>query len=177
MEMRSPDFDSIKQINVYGMEYWSARDLMPLLGYGSKWQNFWEAIKRAMVACEEAHNRKEDHFTEASKMIELGKGAKRNVKDYALSRFACYLIAMNGDPRKPEIAAAQTYFAVATRANEMHQLRAEQEKRLEMRLKVGESYKQLAEVAHNAGVQSESFVVFIDAGIEEAQRHSRSQNL
>src|SRR6266700_5314580 len=148
---QGPDFDSIRQTNVYDMEYWSARDLMPLLGYGKKWQNFEGAIKRAITSCEESGNIVSDHFTDASKMITTGKGAARPVKDYNLSRLACYLIAQNGDPRKPEIAAAQLYFAVSTRANEMRQLREEQERRREMRLKVSESYKQLGKAAQQAG--------------------------
>lgn len=172
MDGHSPDFNSIKQVNIYGVEFWRARDLMPLLGYGKKWQNFQEAISRAMIACGEAGNVVEDHFTDASKMIEVGKGGKRNVKDYALSRFACYLIAMNGDPRKAEIAAAQTYFAVVTRAHEIHQLRKVQEERLEARVKVSESYKQLADAAKHAGVQSESFGIFMDAGYLGLHRHT-----
>jgi hypothetical protein len=102
---QQPDFDSIKRENVYGIGYWSARDLMPLLGYGHKWQNFEAAVKRAMSACEETGNSIQNHFTDASKMVVLGSGSERKVKDYHLSRLACYLIAMNGDPRKPEIAA------------------------------------------------------------------------
>jgi DNA-damage-inducible protein D len=167
-----PDFDSIKQVNVYGEEYWSARDLMPLLGYGRKWQNFENAIKRAMTACEESGNIVGYHFTDASKPISGGKGAVQNVKDYNLSRLACYLIAQNGDPRKPEIAAAQVYFAVSTRANEIHQLRKEQEERLATRLKVSDSYKALAEAAAQAGVQSEFFGIFIDAGYLGLHRHT-----
>ncbi|MBO0795979.1 MAG: DNA damage-inducible protein D [Ktedonobacteraceae bacterium] len=169
---RSPDFESIKQINVYGMEYWSARDLMPLLGYGRKWQNFEGVAKKAMTACVETDNRVEDHFTDASKPIAGGRGAVQHVKDYYLSRLACYLIAQNGDPRKSEIAAAQVYFAVSTRAHEMHQLREDQEKRLEARLKVSESYKQLAKAAHHAGVQSETFGIFVDAGYLGLHRHT-----
>ena len=152
----SPDFDSIKQTNVYGIEYWSARDLMPLLGYAKKWQNFVDVIKKAMTACIETGNIVEQHFTDASKSSPMPHGGVREVKDYYLSRFACYLVAQNGDSRKPEIAAAQVYFAVSTRAHEIHQLREEQEKRLTLRLKVSESYKQLAEAAQQSGVHSES---------------------
>jgi DNA-damage-inducible protein D len=81
-----PDFDSIKHTNIYGEEYWSACDLMPLLGYGNKWQNFEAAIKRAMIACEQVGQIVQDQFTDASKLIEAGKGAKRPVQDYLLSR-------------------------------------------------------------------------------------------
>ena len=171
MNVTSPDFDSIKQTNPYGQEYWSARDLAPLLGY-NKWQRFEDAIQRAKIACEQTGNIVEDHFTASGKVITAGKGAKHEIKDYFLSRFGCYLIAQNGDPRKPEIAAAQVYFAVSTRAFEMHQLRKEQEERLEMRLKVSESYKQLAKAAQGAGVQSERFGIFVDAGYLGLHRHS-----
>lgn len=105
-------------------------------------------------------------------MIEAGKGATRKIDDYLLSRFACYLIAMNGNPRKPEVAAAQNYFAVSTRANEIHQLREAQEKRLEKRLQVSESFKQLSGAAQASGVQSESFGIFIDAGYLGLHRHT-----
>src|SRR5450759_5115512 len=101
MEGHSPDFESIKQISPYEAEYWSARDLAPLLGY-SNWQNFQVAIRRGQTACEQVGQTVGDHFTGASKMIRAGKGARREVQDYYLSRFACYLIAQNGDPRKPE---------------------------------------------------------------------------
>lgn len=168
---QGPDFDSIKQTNVYNMEFWSARDLMPLLGY-EKWERFDSTIKRAMIACEQTGNSVDNHFPGAGKMVQLGSKAERKVKDYHLSRFACYLIAQNGDPRKSEIAAAQVYFAISTRAHEMHQLREEQEKRLAMRLKVSESYKQLGEAAQNAGVQSETFGIFIDAGYLGLHRHT-----
>lgn len=103
MQQQPPNFDSIKQISPYGVEFWSARDLTPLLGY-NKWQNFEVAIKRAMKACEQVGQKVEDQFTGVSKSILSGKGATRLVQDYLLSRFSCYLIAQNGDPRKPEIA-------------------------------------------------------------------------
>jgi DNA-damage-inducible protein D len=97
-------------------------------------------------------------------MVKLGSKAQRELKDYNLSRFACYLVAQNGDPRKPEIAAAQVYFAVTTRAHEIHQLRMEQERRLETRLRVSEGFKQLASAAGVAGILSENFGLFVDAG-------------
>ena len=160
---QSPDFELIKQLSPYNVEYWSARSLAPLLGY-TKWQNFDVAVRRAMIACEQVGQVVSDHFTGASKTIETGKGAQREIKDYLLSRFACYLIAQNGDPRKAEIAAAQAYFAVSTRQNELHQLYDEQQKRLQLRERVSENNKKLAEAAHDAGVLSRSFGEFQNAG-------------
>ena len=101
---QTPDFDSIKQLNPYGEEYWSARELAPLLGY-NKWERFEVAIQRAMTACEQVGQIVQYHFPASSKMVKLGSKAQRELKDYNLSRFACYLVAQNGDPRKPEIAA------------------------------------------------------------------------
>lgn len=148
---------------------------MPLLGYGRKWQNFEAVIKKAMIACTETGNIIEYHFTDASKPITGGKGAVQHVKDYNLSRLACYLIAMNGDPRKNEIAFAQHYFAISTRAHEIHQIRKEQEERLEIRLKVPESFKQLAHAAQGAGVLSKNFGIFVDAGYMGLHRHTREE--
>jgi DNA-damage-inducible protein D len=162
--MPGPDFDSIKHLNPYNVEYWEARQLQPLLGYASSWQNFEKVIKKAMVSCEATGNIVADHFNDAIKPITGGKGAVQQVKDYYLSRLACYLIAMNGDPRKPQIAAAQQYFAVSTRAHEMHQIWQEQETRIQIRLQVSEGNKSLAEAAAQAGVRSESFGIFHDSG-------------
>lgn len=163
MNNQSPDFDSIKQISPYGAEYWSARELAPLLGY-NKWQNFEVAIERAMIACEQVGQIVVDHFTEASKLVDVGSGAQRSVKDYLLSRFACYSIAQNGDPRKKEVAAAQAYFIISTRENELTHLLVEQEKRLHLRERVSENNKKLAHAAAQAGVLSPSFGLFQDAG-------------
>lgn len=111
-------FEALKQTNEHGAEYWSARALQPLLGY-SQWRRFEAAIERAISSCKESGNPPENHFAGAGKMIEIGKGGLRDVDDYQLSRFACYLIAQNGDHRKPEIAQAQQYFAIQTRRQEL----------------------------------------------------------
>lgn len=158
---------------MYGIEFWSARELAPLLGY-VQWRRFEDAIKRAKVSCKTNNDIVENHFANADKMVQVGSGAEREIIDYALTRYACYLIAQNGDPRKPEIAAAQAYFIISARAYEMQQIWEEQEGRIEMRMKVSESYKQLGKTAQNAGVQSESFGVFIDAGYLLSVRWWRS---
>lgn len=111
-------FESLRQTNEHNAEYWGARDLQPLLGY-TQWRRFEQAIERAMASCEASGNRPENHFAGAGEMVGLGSGSQRAVDDYHLSRFACYLIAKNGDPRKPEIAHAQQYFAVQTRRQEL----------------------------------------------------------
>ena len=125
-------FEELRRINQYGAEYWSARDLQPLLGY-SQWRRFEDAVKRAMTSCEASGNSAEHHFAGAGKPIPGGKGAVQVVQDYQLSRFACYLIAQNGDPRKPEIAQAQKYFAVQTRRQELSDQLAADMERLELR--------------------------------------------
>jgi len=111
---RRKSFEELKQINQYGAEYWSARDLQPLLGY-NHWRSFDNAVTKAITSCEKSGNEPGHHFARARKPITGGKGAVQEVDDYHLSRFACYLIAQNGDPRKPEIANAQKCFAIQTR--------------------------------------------------------------
>ncbi|WP_296752700.1 DNA damage-inducible protein D [Thiobacillus sp.] len=156
-------FEDLKQVNDHDAEFWSARDLQPLLGY-SQWRRFEDAIKRAQISCEQSGNDPAYHFAGAGKMVELGSGSRRAVEDYQLSRFACYLIAQNGDPRKPEIAQAQKYFAIQTRRQELSEQRAADVERLELRKQTSEEFKALSGAAQQAGVQSRMFGVFHDAG-------------
>ena len=125
-------FEALKQTNEHGAEYWSARKLQPLLGY-SQWRRFQQAIERAVTSCETSGNNLANHFAGAGKMVGLGSGSQRRVEDYHLSRFACYLIAQNGDPRKPEIAHAQKYFAIQARRQELSDQAAVDAERLELR--------------------------------------------
>src|SRR5450755_3550542 len=115
-----PDFESIKHLNPYKVEYWEASKPMPLLRYKT-WHEFEGAIERAKISCEAMGNIVEDHFVAGYKMVKSGSGAERQVSDYSSTHLACYLIAMNGSPRLKQIAEAQHYFAVSTRKNEMHE--------------------------------------------------------
>lgn len=156
-------FEALKQTNEHNAEYWRARDLQPLLGY-AQWRRFEQAIERAMASCEASGNNPQNHFAGAGKMVSLGSGSQRPVDDYHLSRFACYLIAQNGDPRKPEIAQAQQYFAIQTRRQELSDETAADVERLGLRKQTAEEFKALSGAAQDAGVQSKMFGVFHDAG-------------
>lgn len=159
----SRSFEDLKRVNEHGAEYWSARDLQALLGYG-QWRRFEEAIGRARTSCEQSGNPAENHFAGAGKMVLLGSGSRREVTDFCLSRFACYLIAQNGDPRKPEIALAQKYFAIQARRQELSDALVKDRERLELRRQTSEEFKALSGAAKQAGVQSKMFGVFHDAG-------------
>ena len=154
-------FEEIKRIDENGIEFWQARELLLLLGY-EKWQNAEEVIKRAKQSCINGGQIIENHFTELSKMVEVGSAAVRQIKDYKLSRYACYLIAQNGDPKKLEIAMAQTYFATQTRKQEIFQQLSDVEKRLFIRGEVSIENKKLFSTAKRAGVTN--FGSFNDAG-------------
>lgn len=160
---KTSSFEDLKLFNEHGAEYWSARDLQTLLGY-SQWRRFEDAIDRAIQSCLASGNKAGHHFAGAGKMIGTGKGAVREVEDYHLSRFACYLIAQNGDPRKPAIAQAQKYFAVQTRRQELADELAADVERVELRKQASESFKALSGAAKAAGVQNRMFGVFNDAG-------------
>ena len=160
-------FEDIKKIRADGTEYWCARELSAVLDY-NKWENFSKVIRRAKIACENSGHEVTDHFPEVRKMIEIAKGAQREVVDYELSRYACYLIVQNGDPRKEVIALGQTYFAIQTYRQEVadrfNQL-DEDSRRLVVRGDIKQWNQLLAETARNAGViTAEEFAIFQNAG-------------
>ena len=155
------DFKSIKKIDENGVEYWEARELMPILGY-EKWQNADEVIARAARACINSGQDVDNHFTDISKMVKIGSDSVRKVQDWKLDRYACYLIAQNGDPKKSEIALAQTYFAIQTRRQEVFEQMTEADKRLFIRGEVTEENRKLFGTAKRAGVTK--FGSFNNAG-------------
>lgn len=138
------------------VEYWLARELMLLLGY-ERWENFEKAIERSMESCETSGITVANHFREVTKMVQLGSGAKRNVRDYMLTRYACYLIAQNGDPKKEEIAFAQSYFAVQTRKQELIEERIAYIERVKVRERLRESEKRLSQNIYERGVDDAGF--------------------
>ena len=159
-------FEDIKHIRNDGSEYWSARELAPVLDY-AKWENFQKTISRAMIACENSGHSVSDDFPEVRKIVEAGATSKPR-KDYELSRYACYLIVQNGDPRKEVIALGQTYFAIQTYRQELadhfNQL-DEDRRRLVVRGDIKQWNQLLAETAHDAGViTNEEFAIFQNAG-------------
>lgn len=164
IHLKSPNkhFEGIKKIDENGVEYWLARELMPFLGY-KKWENFEKiAIKKAQISCKKSLQSVKYHFADIGNLVIVGSGAKRIKKDYKLSRYACYLIAQNGDSKKIEIATAQTYFAIQTRKQEIFQSLDNVEQRLFLRGKIKIHNKELNSTAQSAGVKN--FGKFHDAG-------------
>jgi len=146
-----------------GVEHWLARELQVLLGY-AQWRNFEQVIDKAKVACDKVGQLVTDHFADVSTMIELGKGAEREVEDIALTRYACYLIAQNGDPRKDAIAFAMTYFAVQARKQELIETRIAEWERLLARDKLTLSQKELSGVLFERGIDSQGFSRILSRG-------------
>ncbi len=162
-------FESIKHINEDGQEYWLARELQPVLEY-AQWRRFSDAIERAKLACKNSGYEIDDHFADVGKTIDMPKGAHREIDDVMLSRYACYLIVMNGDPRKEIIAVGQTYFAVKTRQQELienYGELTEEQKRLAIRNEMIAHNKSLAEAAQMAGIKdAKDYAIFQNMGYQ-----------
>ena len=162
-------FDSIRHVNEYGEEYWLARELQPILGY-AQWRRFSDAIDRAKLACKNSGFEVENHFADVGKMVDIGSGAEREIDDVMLSRYACYLIVMNGDSRKEVIAVGQSYFAIKTRQQELidnYEQLSEDQKRLAIRNEMIAHNKSLAEAAQMAGVVDQrDYAIFQNKGYQ-----------
>jgi len=146
-----------------GIECWSARELQSLLGY-SKWENFIKVIDKAKDACKNAGEDIQNHFPDVRKMVSIGSDSEREIDDIALTRYACYLVAQNGDSRKPEIAFAQTYFAVQTRRAEIIEQRLLDYERVKAREKLSQTEKQLSGILYERGVDNQGFAVIRSKG-------------
>ncbi len=148
-----------------GVEFWFARDLHKLLDY-DEWRNFKNVVEKAKIACTNSGQNKEDHFVDVNKTIDMPKGATKEIEDYKLTRYACYLIAQNGDPRKEEIAFAQSYFAIQTRKQELIEQRISLQERFETRKKLAASETELSKLIYERGVDDEGFARIRSKGDE-----------
>lgn len=150
-------FDSLVQVVPdYDVEFWYARDLQVALGY-DRWENFKNVIEKAITSCQTTGVNVSDHFRDVTKMVKIGLGVERSIEDIMLTRYACYLIAQNGDPRKDQIAFAQTYFAIQTRKQEIIEERIRLQERLQARQKLKESETELSKNIYERGVDDQGF--------------------
>lgn len=156
-------FEGHAQQTETGVEYWLARDLQQLLGY-SKWENFQTVVAKARTACEVSGHAVENHFPDVRKMVRIGSGTEREIDDIMLTRYACYLIAQNGDPRKPEIAFAQTYFAIQTRRAELIEQRLLEAERVSARKKLTSTEKELSQLIFEQTGGNQDFALIRSKG-------------
>ena len=165
-------FDNIKRLDPDGVEYWSSRDLAKALEY-TDYRNFEEVVTKARIACKNSQQTEEDHFVDVNEMIELAKGAQRQIKSVFLSRYACYLIVQNADPRKEVVAFGHSYFAIQTRRQEL-----EDDRRLQLRQEMREHNRQLASAAKQAGViEPIDYAIFQNAGYQGLYGGLRKQDI
>jgi DNA-damage-inducible protein D len=175
-------FEKIKQTSDSGVEFWSSRDFAEVLGY-REYRNFKDVVEKAKVACFNSGHRIEDHIVDVTDMIEIGKGGQRQVKTILLSRYACYLIIQNADPRKEIVAQGQTYFAIQTRRQELKDEHIEEEKRLFLRKEMKSHNLHLADAAKGAGViEPIDYAIFqnhgymgLYGGLKQKDIHSRNK--
>lgn len=157
------NFEDFLNLTEDGIEFWLARDLQHLLGYG-KWDNFQNVISKAKTACEISGQNISDHFADVGKLVDIGSGAQKEIDDVMLTRYACYLIAQNGDPRKEQIAFAQTYFAIQTRKAELIEQKILEVERVQARNKLAETEKELSHIIFEQTGGNQNFALIRSKG-------------